>query len=83
MTVDPFYRTMVEEKDLIDEQIVVTHNGNVHIVDVEFLIELIESLAEDEQKLNIKNTFCLIDFKNGNLMNYLEFLAKAYVETNF
>lgn len=77
-----FFRKMIEEKELLNEAISVEHNGFQHIVEVSFLLEVIENASEKE-KQQIKNTFSLIDFKNGNLMHYLKFLAQAYISNNY
>lgn len=77
-----FFRRMIEEKELLDEVISIEHNGYQHIVEVAYLLELIESTNEKDRE-HIKNTFSIIDFRNGNLMHYLKFLANAYISTNF
>ena len=77
-----FFRKMSEEKDLLNEVITVEHNGFQHIVEVSFLLEVIENASESEKE-QIKNTFSLIDFKNGKLMHYLKFLADAYISNNY
>lgn len=77
-----FFRKMIEEKDLLDEVITIEHDGFIHFMEVPVLLNLIEKTSK-EQKLQIKNVFSVIDFKNGNLMDYLNFLAKAYISTNY
>lgn len=77
-----FFRRMIEEKELLDEVIAIEHDGYQHIVEVEYLLELIESASEKDRE-QIKNAFSLIDFRNGNLMHYLKFLAGSYISTNF
>ncbi|WHY77814.1 hypothetical protein QNH20_01135 [Neobacillus sp. WH10] len=58
------------------------HNGFQHIVEVAYLLELIESASEKDRE-QIIIAFGLIDYRNGNLMHYLKFLAVAYISTNF
>jgi hypothetical protein len=77
-----FFRKMIEEKELLNEVIFVEHNGFQHIVEVSFLLEVIENASESEKE-QIKNTFSLIDFKNGNLMHYLKFLTETYISNNY
>ena len=77
-----FFRKMIEEKDLLNEVISVEHDKIQHIVEVSFLLEVIENASEREKE-QIKNTFSIIDFKNGNLMHYLKFLAEAYISNNY
>ncbi|MFT9494348.1 MULTISPECIES: hypothetical protein [Bacillota] len=82
MAVKSFFRRMIEEKELLDEVIPIEHNGFQHIVEVGYLLELIENASEKERE-QIKNAFSLIDYRNGDLMHYLKFLAGAYISTNF
>lgn len=73
---------MIEEKELLEEIIPIEHNGIQHIVEVAYLLELIESSSEKDQE-QITIAFSLIDYRNGNLMHYLKFLAIAYISTKF
>ncbi|PTY89741.1 hypothetical protein [Heyndrickxia sporothermodurans] len=77
-----FFRKMIEEKELLNEVILVEHHGFQHFIEVSFLLEIIEN-ANEKEKVQIKNTFSVIDFKNGNLMHYLNFLAEAYISKNY
>ena len=77
-----FFRTMVEEKGILNNEFEVTHNGMTHFMNVEIVIELIESAPKHEQS-KIKDTFSMIDFKNGDLMHYIKFLDEAFVKTNY
>lgn len=77
-----FFRTMVEEKGILNNEFEVTHNGMTHFMNVEIVIELIESAPKHEQR-KIKDTFSMIDFKNGDLMHYIKFLAEAFVKMNY
>ncbi|MDM5205343.1 hypothetical protein [Cytobacillus kochii] len=77
-----FLRKMIEEKELLNEVIFIEHDGVLHFVEVTFLLEVIEN-ASQREKEQIKNTFSIIDFKNGNLMHYLKFLAEAYIPNNY
>lgn len=75
-----FYRKMVEEKGLIDKPIEVTSVEQVtHYMTVENVIEFIESSPKNIQG-KIRNTMSLIDLKDGDLLNYLEFIAKGIVD---
>jgi hypothetical protein len=81
--VKSFFKRMVEEKGLLDEELFIwDDNGNLHIMEVERLIALIE-VAPEQEKSEIKKKFSTIDFNNGNLRHYLIFLSKAYIQTNF
>ncbi|MCM3113621.1 hypothetical protein [Lederbergia lenta] len=82
MAVKSFFKIMIEEKDLLDEVIPIEHNGTQHIIEVAYLLELIESASKEDQE-QIKTDFSLIDFRNGSLLHYLKYLASAYISTNF
>ncbi len=77
-----FFRKMIDEKELLNEVISIEHDGILHFVEVTLLLEVIENASEKEKE-QIKNTFSIIDFKNGNLMHYLKFLAEAYISNNY
>jgi len=55
--------------------------GN-HFVPMEVLLEFIESLDNQTQS-KIKETLVLIDFKNGNVLHYMEYITKGMVQLKF
>ncbi len=55
--------------------------GN-HFVPLSVVIEFIESLDVQTQH-HIKETLIRIDFSNGNILHYLEFLTKGMVKVQF
>lgn len=55
--------------------------GN-HFVPMEVVLEFIESLDNQTQS-KIKETLVLIDFKNGNVLHYLEYITKGMVQLKF
>lgn len=71
-----------EEKNLSSKLFKVEHNGTIHIVESEFLTNLIKSSSSSE-KAKIKDTLTRIDFKNGHVNDYLQFLAEAYIKTHY
>ncbi|KFN13744.1 hypothetical protein [Bacillus pseudomycoides] len=77
-----FYRTMLEEKNLMNEEFTVNFNDVTHIFNVERMVTLIEQTTEEEQ-VQIKKVFSYLDFHNGDLMHYLTFLAECYVMMNY
>lgn len=77
-----FYRRMAEEKGILMDSFIVEVDGLAHMMNVDQIIHLIERAPEHEQK-QIKNTFSKIDFYNGDLMDYIKFLAKAFIKTNY
>lgn len=73
---------MAEEKGILLDSFQVEVDGLVHMMNVEQIIQLIEYAPEHEQK-HIKDTFSKIDFHNGDIMDYIKFLAKAFIKMNF
>lgn len=47
------------------------------------LIEFIDNLKDTNIKDNIKNNLVKIDFKNGNVFHFLDYLVDAMVKSNF
>lgn len=77
-----FYRTMLEEKKLMNKTFMVKVDGVTHIFNVERMVTVIEQASEEEQ-VQIKKVFSYLDFHNGDLMHYLNFLAECYVMMNY
>ena len=75
-----FYRTMVEEKNLLDVSMVIKVEGKEpHYLTVENVIEFIENSPKEIQG-KIRNTMSLIDYKDGDLMDYLYFIAEGMIQ---
>ena len=77
-----WFETFLEEKNLPYAFFEVEHNGQTHMIDTDFVVELIKTTAPAEQA-QIKNIIVQIDFKNGNVNHFFEHLAKGYVANNF
>ena len=74
-----FVRIMLEEKGLMEKDFEVNDFEYYHIIEMETLVLFIESLPK-EMYNQVKNMLSMIDFKNGNIMHYMEHLAKGYVK---
>ena len=74
--------TFVSEKNLPERHYEIEWNGNDHIVESDFVIELAKGASEGEQRF-IKETIVKIDFMNGDVHHFFEHLANAYVRANF
>ena len=77
-----YFRKLIEEKGLEDEIIEVDHNNTTHLIEMTVLIELMEKASPKEKKF-IHDTLFRIDFLNGDIMHFLNHLAKSYVIENF
>jgi hypothetical protein len=72
-----FVRIMVEEKELMNECFEVNDFEYYHLIEMETLLSFIESLPK-EMYDQVKKMLSMIDFKNGNILHYLDHLAKGY-----
>lgn len=74
-----FFRTMADEKGLLNQPIEVTdETGITHYMTVENVIEAIEQAPKHERD-QILDIFSRIDFMNGNLMHFINHLAEGLV----
>lgn len=71
-----------EEKEIKFEAWEIEHNGNIHFIDNEYVIEAIKAAPAREQD-QIANTLRKIDFANGNVNHFLKFLAEALIKTQY
>lgn len=74
-----FFRTMMEEKELMNQVFTIGEREDLHIFEVENVIELIEATTPEEQEV-IKEMFSKIDFHNGDLLHYIKFLADCFLK---
>lgn len=76
--------TFIEEKgiDLEENTFEIEHNGELHLVESGFVVELIKKASKPEQA-TIKNQLVRIDFVNAPVIPYLKHLATCYIKTNF
>lgn len=79
---DEYLENFFEEKDLGDKLYKIEHKQDTHFIGTDIVIDLIKNSSYSE-KQTIINTLRQIDFKNGDVHHYLEFLAGAYVKTNY
>jgi len=70
-----------EEKEIMIENWEIDHNGQMHFIDTEFVIELIMGAPIHEKK-EISNVLRRIDFANGNVNHFLKHLAESYIKMN-
>jgi hypothetical protein len=68
-------RTFFKEKELPFAQWEIEHNGQTHLIDSDTIISMI--LKSKCKK--IAKTLSRIDFFNGNVLDYLKFLAEQYI----
>ncbi|OME69775.1 hypothetical protein BK120_33765 [Paenibacillus sp. FSL A5-0031] len=76
-------KTFFDEKELEPRTFSISHNEKVHMVESDFLINLIVNSTPEHEQRKILEKIVAIDFKNGDVNHFLEHLAKGYVVNNF
>lgn len=71
-----FERRMLEEKGLMNETLQFEQEGLHHEMPVEMVVDFIEE-APHETRQKIHDTLSEIDYKNGDVMHYIQFLGEA------
>ena len=71
-----------EEKEIEYKQFEIKQGGLKHIISTEQIIRLIKQSSREE-KNQIVNVLRKIDFKNGNVEDFLEHLAEGFIKTNY
>lgn len=74
--------TFFEEKEIPFTQWEIEHNGEIHIIDSEVVIEAILA-TQGMEKSKIAGTLFALDFKNASIVDYLHFLAKCMIKERF
>ncbi len=74
-----FLHKFFEEKQIPYTHWEIEHNGLLHFIDTDVVIENI-LIAPEQEKKKITETLRVLDFKNANIVDYLFFLATALVK---
>lgn len=74
-----YLQTLLEEKSISSETNLLENEGHFGLT-VNMLVDFIYSMPANIIK-QIENTFRKIDFLNGDVMNYINFLAKGMVKS--
>lgn len=78
-----WFTAFIEEKGLNTAQnLYCTHNGSYHIMELEQLLHIIKNSPTHEQK-QIKIKLMQLDFFNGDIMHFLQFLFESYIKVNY
>ncbi|EJW14311.1 hypothetical protein M5X00_23190 [Paenibacillus alvei] len=72
-----------KEKKLEPRTFAVSHNDQVHMVESRFLINMIVNHAPDHEQQKIRTIIAQIDFRDGDVNDYLSHLANCFVITNY
>ncbi len=69
---------LLEEKGIDMEQCLLEEEGHFGFT-INMVIEFVYSCEKNIVE-KVENTFRMIDFKNGNIMNYIIFFAKGIIK---
>jgi hypothetical protein len=72
-----------EEKEIEHRTFHVSHNEQSHMIESDFLQDVIINHTPKNEQEKIRAVIAQIDFRNGDVNHFLEHLANAYVKTNF
>lgn len=71
--------TFFKEKAIPFTQWEIEHEGQIHIIDSDFIIDCILS-TEGQERHKIGSTIFSLDFRNASIVDYLKFLAECYIK---
>lgn len=74
-----YIETLLEEKNISSETSLLENEGNIGLT-IDMLLDFIYSMPNNIVK-QVENVFRKIDSLNGNVMNYIEFLAKGMIQS--
>ena len=74
-----YIETLLEEKNISSETSLLENEGNIGLT-IDMLIDFIYSMPNNIIA-QVESTFGKIDFQNGDVMNYITFLAKGMVQS--
>jgi len=69
--------TFMNEKEIdLDQSIDFDHEGTFHMMTVGVVVEHM-MVASSQEQAQIKNVLVMIDFKNGDVLHFINHLAKG------
>ena len=74
--------TFIEEKGIdTNHTFEIEKNDTLHLIDIAMIVSFLKSeyFVDENAKAKIKSTFVKIDFLNGDVLDYLKFLAKGII----
>ena len=74
--------TFFEEKQIPFQQFEIEHNDETHILDNEFVIDLIKGTTGSERE-GIKKILVQIDYHDGDVNHFLRHMAEGFIKTNY
>jgi hypothetical protein len=80
MTAPGYFERFFDEKEIDYRLWEIEGARDVHLIDSDFVVELIKGTNGQEAE-TIERQLTVIDFQNGDVLRYLEHLARAYIAT--
>jgi len=77
-----YIKNFFEEKEIHYKEWEIEHNGSIHLINNETIIDIIKNVSTKEQN-GISDVLRKIDFQNGDVNHFLKHLAEGYVKTNY
>ena len=74
-----YIETLLKEKNISLDTYILENEGNFGLT-IKMLVDFIYSMPVSIKK-QVENTFRKIDFLNGDVMNYINFLAKGMIKS--
>lgn len=71
-----------DEKEIPYTTWEIEHDGKIHLIDSETVIEAILA-SQGNERAKIAGTLFALDFKNASIVDYLHYLAKCMIKQNF
>lgn len=75
-----YLETFFEEKEIESRVFPVEHEGVLHMVQSSTVIDWIINNTAPEHQEVIAYNLRMIDFRNGNVNHFLQYLAKGYIQ---
>lgn len=75
-----YFRNFFDEKEIPFASWDIEFEGNTHVIDSEFVIELVKGTRGTEAKALVE-MLTRIDFANAPVLPYLEHLANGYIRS--
>jgi hypothetical protein len=82
-TTREYFQTFFTEKDLPTATWEFHTATDVHIISSADVIEILQQLPEDPGARKIADTLRVLDFRNGDILHYLQFLARGLIQTTY
>lgn len=80
-----YLRRLLDEKGISQDYVFTLDTNDYwghHIIPMEVLIEFIDNMNPQTQT-QIKQKLVVIDFKNGDILHFLEFITRKMIEVQF